>query len=339
MKRKKLGIYIVAASLAASLFTGCSMSIMGQGNNESPQAQGLPEWYVNATQSNSFTLYGVGEGGSLEEAKSQALNAMASSLSVSVSSVMNKEEFVQSDNRGQSDSFKSVKNRVNLEVQRIEFTNSRVVKNTVVDGTFYVLVSVDRDELFKLKSERFFSLDKKIDNAYKMALSSSALESLKALKTLEKEITEAKGKAVVLSAIKPEFKISKYLDKYNNYLLKQKELLAQFVIYVDSDSGYFAQEMIEALNGEQLKVTKYASRSNVTVKVRNRVRKSMYKSFYIVKVSTTITTKSGNKIVSNKTLNSVGRSGSSHANALADASKRFAKKVKQEGVNNLLGFN
>ena len=51
--------------------------------------QELPGWYQNPPLSNSATLYAIGEGKNKEEAIANALNYMASTLSISISSSYN----------------------------------------------------------------------------------------------------------------------------------------------------------------------------------------------------------------------------------------------------------
>ena len=62
----------------------------------------------------------------------------------------------------------------------------------------------------------------------------------------------------------------------------------------------------------------------------------MARGWNVAKVATTLSVMSNNKIVSNRTLSSVGRSSTSKESALEDASKSFLKKIKEETLDKVI---
>ncbi len=80
-------LFLTAASL---LFFGCASKEV-----ESVQKKELPSWYLNPPKTTQTTLYALGEGEDTQEAIKNALNMMASTLSVSISSQFDSKKVVQ----------------------------------------------------------------------------------------------------------------------------------------------------------------------------------------------------------------------------------------------------
>ena len=292
----------------------------------------IPQWYFNTPENNAQTIYGVGEGSSLEDAKLAALNSMSSRLVVSVGSTL--QRMTTSDAKGGYS--KALTQDIKVDVAKIQYTNAKVEKNGVVGGNVYVLMSVDRVALFDEKKKSFFVEDSGIDTRFQESNGMSKLEQIYHIKALSPKIIDNRKKAFVLYAIDNSFDYGSYFSKYDSYLAKIDSLKSDLKISVstkDKDK-FFADELIEMLNQDGYKVVDKGL--DVAIQLHNKIRYSEYKGWQIAKVSTTISVASKGKILSNKTINTTGRSGSTQKNALQNAAQFFKQALEKEGLDSFL---
>ncbi len=317
---------IVLLAFVVLLSSGC----ISLGSKD--ESNSIPNWYLNSPANTSTTIYGVGEGSNLEDAKSAALNSMSSRLVVAVGSSLQKLT-TSSTNGGYS---KSVTQDIKVDVEKIQFTNAKVDKNAVVGGNFYVLMSVNRIELFNEKKNSFFIEDKGIDTRFSEGEDLAHLEKIYHIKAMSPKIVDNRKKSFVLYAINNSFDYGTYFSKYDGYLATIDRLKSELQISVSSneENKFFADEIIEKLNTNGYKVVKNSS--NVEINVHNKIRFSEYKGWKIVKVSTTVGVNSMGKTVSNKTVNTTGRSSSTNNSALQNAASFFKKKLDKEGIDSFL---
>ena len=313
---------ILSAFLLAS-FSGC----VGGMNISSKQDNTIPKWYLNTPSNTAVYLYGEGEGNSIKEAKNNALNAMASRLIVSVESSIQTVTTVSHSTKKNSYS-KDITKDLKVEVQKIKFTNAKVKQISENSGKVYVLMQVDRKQLFQNNKKEFDILDNRVTTQYNSSKSLSKLEQIGVLETLYPYILKAKQKAVVLNAIDNSFDHSVYISKYDSYIDKINQLKDSATINVTTNlhEKYFADAFIDLLNQNHYKIS---SKSDITIKLTNKVKYSKARGWNIAKVSTTISVISSNKIISNRVITTVGQSSTSKESALESASKRFIKKIKK----------
>ena len=291
----------------------------------------LPSWYLNIEEDETY-IYGLGEGETLQSAKSSALNFIASSISVGVSSILKKDESYTKNDELFS-SYKNVKNSINLEVNKIDFSKPKIINNVKISDKFYIKIAVNKNELFKNYKEKLDLDDEKIQNYYKME--KSPYEKIRLIKNLEKDITKAKSKVYILKALNVNFPSYKYIDRYNSYLLNKDKLISNIRISIKNDNP-FASVLINQLNKKGFKISNNSY--DVKITLNNNIKKSKYASFKIVKISTNIIVKNQNKIISNEKINTIGRSSIDYQNAIENASKSFLLKIKTKGIEKVIGL-
>ena len=123
----------------------------------------IPQWYLNSPANTGLFLYGSGDGENLEAAKSNALNNMAAGLVVSISSSLQTTTKTSVLN-GKDSYSKDISKDVKVEVQKIKFTNAIVKNSQLINGRFYVLMQVNRIDLFIQKKSEFDTRDNRIDD-------------------------------------------------------------------------------------------------------------------------------------------------------------------------------
>ena len=299
--------------------------------------QTVPSWYLKPTANSEIYLYGVGEGRTLQEAKNSALNDMASRLSVTLDSTV--QQYKQSISYNTNQSYqKKITENINVEVKAINFTNASIELSEVVANSFFVLMKVNRHELFNQHKSAFDLSQSTITSTLQNSKNKPILEQIYTLQTIVPTLEKATSQAIILSAINTHFDSNSYLMKYtaiSNNISTLKDQL-RIKIATNLSQKLFANEFIDALNQEGYKVAN--SQHNLEIQLNSTVNYSIALGWEIAKVSTTISVISEGKIVSNNIISSVGRSSSTPENALLNASKTFKQEVLKKGLNAIL-FN
>ncbi len=301
------------------------------------QDKPLPSWYLNSPTNTAIFIYGEGEGSSIKEAKANALDTMASRLVVSVASSMTTTTNTNTSRDASKSSYsKDVSKSVKLDVEKIKFTNAKAVESDNISGKFYVLMKVNREMLFENKKKEFDINDQRVDEQYNSLNSFSKLEQIHTLQNMYPMVINGKRQAIVLNAIQNDFDQAVFLKKYDSYIDAIYKLKSDSVILVETNSKdrYFADQLIDQLNQQQYKISR--TNGDIVIKINNKVKYSVAKGWNIAKVSTTLSVLADSKIVSNRTIRTVGRSSTSKESALEGASLSFIKKVKKETLDKVI---
>jgi len=311
-------------------FSGC----VGQ-KNVPEASKGIPSWYLSPTPNSNTYLYGVGEGKNMQEAKNSALNDMASRLSVNIDSTINQNK--QSISSSKINSYeKKLTQNINVEVKKINFTNAAIESSEVIGNSFFLLMRVNKEELFNNHLESFSLHQTQISNTLKANQKRPVLEQLYTLEKLLPTVEKATSQALILNAINKEFNSSTPIEKHHQVTLQYEELKESlaFKISTNLPQKPFALQLIETLNKAGYKAVD--KEFNAEIKLNNTVNYSVAMGWHIAKVSTSVMVVSAGKIVSNSVINSVGRSSSSKENALISASLFFKNELDKKGVDALL---
>jgi len=321
---------LLTVSLAVA-FSGCVGGLAPK--KEVP----LPQWYLVAPTNTTQFLYGEGEGTSLEEAKKNALNTMASGLVVSVSSTMQTSTKTSTSTSGNSYS-KDVSKDVKVEVQKIKFTNAIVKNSEMVNGKFYILMQVNRQELFAQQKGEFDSKDGRADELYSSLNGKAKLDQIHILQDMYPLLKEAKAQTIVLNAINNNFPYATYTKKYDSYIDKLDDIKSSCVINITTNQHekYFSDNLIDLLNQNKFKISSNASNSDISIQLSTSPKYSVANGWNIAKVSTTLSVVSNGKVVSNKIIPTVGRSSTSNESALEDASKKFREEILQQTLDSVI---
>ena len=321
---------ILAGALVVLSLSGC----VGNFSLTKEEAK-IPSWYLKAPVNNTVFIYGEGESTvNIDDAKSNALNTMASKLVVSVGS--NITSTTKTSNNSYS---KDVTKDVRVNVGKIKFTNASVEKSANIKDSFYVLMKVNRQELFENKKKEFDIRDSRIDTKYASLGNYGKLEQIHILQTLYPTIKKAKTQSIVLNAINNDFNQAPYIKKYDSYIDKINQLKETSTIMVKTNkkSRYFADSLIDMLNQQQYRVS-YSSGSDIIISLNNKVKFSIARGWNIAKVSTAISVVSHNKIISNTIIKSLGRSSTSRQSALESASADFLRQIEEKTLDKVI-FN
>jgi len=308
------------------LFIGCGIT------SSKVEQTSIPNWYIQAPKSVAY-LYGTGEGISIDDAKNNALNQIASSLSVTISSNFKKSEGYSSSSKGSS-FFRNVKNDVNAEVKKIDFSNVEIVKNKLINGKFYILVRINKQKLFNATKEKFQILDNQITEQLSLK-TNNPYEELRNINKAIPKINKALAKANVLYALNSSFDLKGYSKKYSSYLTKKEKLLNKITISVSNPNDQFSQKLIELLNEKNYKIK---PNSVVKIKISTKPRLSTTMGMKIARVSVNLKVIANNKTIYSDNIEVKGIS-NTDSQALAKASIAFKNKIAKIGIDKILGID
>lgn len=320
------------SSIIAFVLTGCFQ----QPTTSQNISYSVPKWYLNPIANSQAYLYGVGEGKSLQEAKNSALNDMASRLSVTIDSNIQQYKSITSTNNSLGTYQKQLKQNINVEVKKINFTNALVETSEMINNTFFVQMRVNRQELFNTHKNAFDLNNHTLEQSYKRSLTLPILEQIYAIEQLNPTLDEATSQALILNAINNSFDAQSYVKNYQAIQNKSQELKnnLRFKLSTNLTQKHFANELLGLLNLEGYKVVN--TQGNVQIHLIHSVNYSVALGWQIAKVSSNVSVISDGKTVSNMTISSVGRSSTSKENALINASKYFKNEIEKQGLNQLL---
>ena len=291
----------------------------------------IPNWFYSPPKSDKY-FYGAGEGRNVIESKNGALNFIAGEIQTSISSSFSKSESF-TNNNGNKDFYKSVKNKLRAEVKQINFTNIEIVKTVKVGNLIYVLVRVDKQKLFNSLKTKFETLDNKIDTEIKTSQKYSLLDQLITINKTIPEIQKAISLATILNTLNSNFDASKYTQKYNSYVSKRVEILHKLTFSVNSND-LFGQKLVEVLNEQGYKIS---NNSNIQIKVNKQIRNSVTYGMHIARVTVNLQVIANNKVLNSNSIECKGISNTT-SQAIAKAANNFKQKVEKLGINKLLGF-
>lgn len=100
-----------------------------------------PDWYLSNDEDSTY-LYGVGEGDTLREAKSMALNDLSSQISTRIESAVTIEQS-QIDDRQRS----KADSRIDMSVLDIQLDSVEYVAQEEVEGRFYIKARIEKAKI------------------------------------------------------------------------------------------------------------------------------------------------------------------------------------------------
>jgi hypothetical protein len=302
------------------------------------QEEKLPSWYIKAPLNNAVFIYGEGESSNISDAKDNALNSMASKLVVSVGSSIS--SVTKTTRNDSSNSYsKDVTKDLQVDVQKIKFTNASIEKSVQINDNFYVLMKVNREELFDNNKKEFEINDASITKTYNSLNKYGKLEQIHILQNIYPSLKNAKTQSIILNAINNDFNHAPYMKKYDLYIdtITQLKNDSSVRVITNNTKQYFADTLIDMLNQQNYKVSQ-STNSDIVISLNNKVKYSIARGWNIAKVTTTISVMSNNKIISNTIINALGRSSTSKESALQDASQNFSDQIEKKTLDKVV-FN
>jgi hypothetical protein len=327
--------------LGAAFSICLMMQVFCAGNAES---YSLPKWYLNPPKNDQHKLYGVGQGVTVDDATKEALNQIASKLSVTVSSNWEKSER-QATASGSSVYTSEINSNLKSQVAEIKFNNYEIVDNEILDRKTFVLVSVDKDTLLTDKKNEFLNAHFEIENIYATAQNKSIVGKVADLKSLKSKMLHASQLLNMIESLDPTYKTREYFDKYNLYLAGARSALSELRICLlsDPESDDLVPIIKEYLNNANITIVtddREEDKNTVTVTLKTEVKKLQVYGSKMLKLYTKIeVTAFAHDLVASSKIESKGSSMIGFSEAGKAAALDLEAKIKAKGILNVLGIN
>ncbi|QOP41678.1 LPP20 family lipoprotein [Sulfurimonas marina] len=300
--------------------------------------QELPGWYQNPPLSNSATLYAIGEGKNKEEAIANALNYMASTLSISISSSYNAKTTVR---EGSVSSHEGVyKSDISSDVKKIRISNYEVIQAKSLGFRKYaVLIKSDKQKLFSsLKHE----IDQKVAlvKANEKNLDDDALGKFLFYKKLNKELENLPHTLVVMKELNSRFDSEVYLQTLKSVDKKYRYYQSNISFSVVSNLANLKAPIAKALSKRNFKVNAASSKMHYKISINTSVTKANAYGFTLARAELRIVTSNykGANVASN-VFHLVGQSSQGYDVAIQDLVRQLNDKIQKDGLDKVLNIN
>jgi len=298
-----------------------------------------PQWFVNPPQSTSSTLYSIGEGENREDALSDALNSMISTLSISIQSQFQSSSKT-TNNDGVETFSKQTKNNIVANVKELRITNYKILNaEKLAFDRYIILISANKSDIFNsIKDE----IDKKLtllESQEAVELKNNALEQLKFYKNASAEAKNLVYKSVILKVLDPSFNDNYIIAKvahYKNSYTKIRSKIS-FSIKNNRTANNLVPVVKDALNSNGLKISSTANKYHFNLYISSHINYSYAYGFIIARSALTITVKDYKKhTISTKKLNITGQSTQSKKIAKEDIAYKLSNLIKKNGIQTII---
>lgn len=331
--------YFSTAALFLNLlfFSGC-------GVKEEPEPLGrksYPSWYIDPPKTTASTLYALGEGDNRDEAVKNALNMMASTLSVSISSQYDSKKVVQEGLINTHHS--TVLSATQSDVKKIRIGSYELVESHKLGfKNHIVLISSDKQKLFEsLKNE----LDQKfalVDSQMASLALHHSLYRLGGYKKVKEEIKDIPDTLVVMNVLNGSYDGSEYLQKIERVNSLYEKLLSGISVEIecDNDSKVLEASIREGFGFKGVRIKKESGEAHFVVRVKSGVEEASSFGFAIARFAIDISVEDfkGYVVASNK-LNIAGHSTQGYNIAKENAAIKFGEMIKKEGIYKITGLD
>ncbi len=312
--------------------------VLGCGG-EQPKVELLsyPSWYLNPPSNTTASLYGVGEGSDINQAKAAALSFISESLSLTVSSEFKKQESSTKYDGGSS-SYTSAVSSIKAQAKEMEFSEYRIINNQQMGEKIILLIEVSRERLFqdqKLKLERF---SKELEGEKLQIKKAPIIKQVSLYKQRAQKQHTLKSLALLAQTINKNFDIDPYLEQSREVAEAEKGAQHRVKIAVSSDVSMqvFVDTVKEALNKEGIEVS--AKGANTYVYLSGSFQTDEVYGFKIAKANLLLTSKQADKGIASNNITISGKSRYDYEKAKLDARNLLARKFEQEGLYAVLGI-
>ncbi len=303
------------------LLGGCKPLTIQVGKKE------LPKWYLTPQSDNYNYFYATGSGDNKQEAITNALNMIASKISVEVSSEFN--SMVRNSTIEGYSRF-SQKN-INLRVQRLKFNNYKILKTQEIGDKIYLLLRVDKQKMANALIEEI-SIRLRDMDIKKSNFNGSNYRKLKLYEMLAKEAKEIKADFLIANSISPKSYRERFLRKIDSYIKDYIKLKNSITFYIQNrpkDADY-AKVVANFITKKGFNLTNKIDDNTIIVDID--VNEQMLQSFgnKILKANILVKLKDKNSYVENFSAVIGGTSRSSYILAKQEVLNKFAKKIEEE---------
>lgn len=308
---------------------------------ELPQSKTFPSWYTTPPKTDKTTLYSTGEGKNRDEAVADALNMMASTLSVSIASQFNSKEVVR---EGSQNSYQSnVTNEIQSDVKKIRISQYELLNAEELGFRKYiVLIKSDKKKLFEsLKTElnqKFELIDKELETMH----SFNVIKQLGIYKKATNTLLDVPNILIVMNVLDSGFDSKYYLNRLKTLNIDYDRFLSSisFNIVARDESKNLISPISHGLGVKKLQIKNSRDDKHVTIFIKSDIQRASSYGFILARSAIEISAEDnkGSVIGSNK-LNITGQSTQSYEAAKEGIAVKLNEMIKKEGIGKVLGLD
>lgn len=296
----------------------------------------LPDWYVSPKANDGASLYGIGEGYTMEEATKSALADLAARLIVSISS---ESTLLREENQNAAN--EEMRQKIQQNIEKIDFVNFSISRSVNLQSKIYAEVKINREQFINAQKEKMQFLDKKTFNLKQNISSQNLIQkrnSLVQISALLKQsellarIVQASGEnANVKDRLSDLADAQNQLDKLNDKV--------EFYFEITLEKEIFAI-IQNALNKERIAVAKVknSNPNQVQIKIDSFRQVNQIYGSYITKIKINFENKVEKKIIASNSIEVSGSSTINEKESYFSALESLKERVVSEGILKILGI-
>lgn len=299
-----------------------------------------PSWYTNPPQSDQHFLYAVAQGHDKKEALANALEQMASTLSITVASDYSSETKTQS---GTTNSYQeNINSRVTTQVRPLRISDYKILEYKEQGfRKVLVLIRSDKQRLFNSLKQEMDARISQLHSQEKTIADKNVLEQLRFYKEADRYFTEASQTLNVMYVLNNTFDTAPYTRQASHYAAAYRDLRSKISFTLESDAAGDAllAPLRSGLSSEGLQIADRHDRYNLTVILKADMVPAQSMGFDLARTAITITvTDTQGRILGSNKLNITGQSTQGMALARENVAVKLDALIKKEGIAKVLGI-
>jgi len=330
---RKLFFYFLLIVVIATVNAGCATS------GSSSQSIDLPDWVLSPMQDNINTLYGIGQGSTLDAAKQAALADVAAKLFVRVSGSTTVE--IQADN---NIVMESVKDSIKTQINETQLSHYNMDQVASVGESYWVQLNIPRDILVQNTEKSLHLSNRELDDSFHAFKELSSVQQYIKTSELKNDTDSAITLWILLQALEPARKNDAQDRVYSSYmslLLQAKESLSFSIVNSDDTTGF--AELLSVLLSKESIEAKLTNNQNIigpSIKISGKFK--TFSLFDEKQVQADVTIKVFDErgdLIAKRHHSMAGTSVSSYDSAKRSAARRLSDKFEAQGVQESLGIS
>jgi hypothetical protein len=228
------------------------------------QAPKQPQWYTHPPQSDTTTLYGVGDGVDKNGALKDALNNVLGSLSLSLSSEYDAKTVVQEGLRESSSGV--YKTHIYAKVQQVRITNYEVLQTQKLGFKHYAtLVKVDKKRFYQTLKNELEQKFHMVKQQEKNLAQQSVLKRFFFYKKVLASLDTLPNTLLVMDALNPQQDTKMFLQQYVALKQKYDDALSRVVfdVIAKQHATFLVPVVKEGLTKEHFKVAQHRKKNHI----------------------------------------------------------------------------
>lgn len=228
----------------------------------------LPSWYEEGRNNNRLYIYSTGSGLTVEKAVESAFHNIKNEFMIKNDNEKDIYEITK-DNAVADDYSKS-----GLNINLLNFSNYKLEKMEQIDGYYYVLINIKRNELFNLQRQQLDEIVMTLNKLYLSLSKKNDFAKINKFSYIYGLINEIRDKVKIIKLI-GNFNGTRYLELCKKIEKEYKKVLENLDIKIFFEK----QDLVPLLNA----ISNNVARNNY-IKVNDRSKNILYISYTTEKI-------------------------------------------------------